>query len=243
MVQPKKYLEDALLAGTVFSIFSPLRYSPAEIVASQAWDLPHTGFIIFLMKNFDIKHDTDIVKESLKDLPEPRVNPALVVVSGLPGTGKSYFCRQLASRYPLAILESDALRKVLFPAPAYQEEESTRLFKAIYSLIDELLSRGISAALDATNLEEKNRERLYSIAEKAGARLIVVQVEAAPSLVKQRLEQRARSKERLDSSEAGWDVYEKMRPGEERIARRHFRVDTARDITPVLEKVLRELRK
>lgn len=189
--------------------------------------------------------ELDVVRlrESLKELPEPYVNPALVVVSGLPGTGKSYFCRQLAARFPLVILESDALRKALFSFPAYQEEENVRLFKAIHELIAELLSRGISLALDATNLEEKNREKLYRIAERARAKLVIVQVKATPELIKQRLEERKRSTEKLDSSEADWFVYERMQPVVQKIARTHFLVDSSRDITSVLEKVLRELRR
>lgn len=187
--------------------------------------------------------DAARLRETLKQLPEPQIHPALVVISGLPGTGKSYFCRQLASRFPLVILESDALRKALFPVPAYQEEENVRLFKAIYGVIAELLARGISVALDATNLEEKNREKLYSIAEKARAKLVVVRVVASPELVKQRLEERQKSLERLDSSEADWSVYESMQPISQKIARQHFVVDTSGDITPSLEKVLRELRK
>ncbi|MDP6782725.1 MAG: hypothetical protein QGG56_04015 [Dehalococcoidia bacterium] len=40
----------------------------------------------------------DILRESLGTLPEPVANPPLVMVSGLPGTGKSYFCRYLLER-------------------------------------------------------------------------------------------------------------------------------------------------
>jgi len=55
--------------------------------------------------------------ERLGELPEPVAEPAFIAVSGLPGTGKSYFCRRLVERLPSIILESDALRKELFPQP------------------------------------------------------------------------------------------------------------------------------
>ena len=55
--------------------------------------------------------DVKMLREGLGKLPEPVVRPSLVVVSGLPGTGKSYFCLRLAERVPFAILESDRLRK------------------------------------------------------------------------------------------------------------------------------------
>ena len=64
-------------------------------------------------------------------------------VSGLPGSGKSYFCRRLASRYPIARLESDALRKALFGQPTHSPEESRRLFAACHHVLDRLLAAGI----------------------------------------------------------------------------------------------------
>ena len=66
------------------------------------------------------------LRDSLGQLPEPMVRPPFIVVSGLPGTGKSYFSRRLAERMPLAILESDSLRKLLFPSPHYTRQESSR---------------------------------------------------------------------------------------------------------------------
>ena len=88
--------------------------------------------------------DTQRLKESLGQLPDPIVQPVFIVVSGLPGTGKSYFCDKLAERLPIIILKSDALRKVLFSSPAYSPQESSRLFQAIHHLIGELLKKATS---------------------------------------------------------------------------------------------------
>ena len=94
---------------------------------------------------------------ALRDLPPPMAQPVLVMVSGLPGSGKSYFSRLLAREVPLAVLESDYLRQVLFPRPTYSADESARLFSAIHGLVQRLLQMGIPVLLDATNLVEANR--------------------------------------------------------------------------------------
>ena len=184
--------------------------------------------------------DVERLAESLGQLPEAVARPVLVVVSGLPGTGKTYFCGKLAERLPLAILESDALRKVLFSSPSYSSEESSRLFLAVHRLIERLLKRGISLILDATNLSEQHREYLYSIADHLGVKLVLVRVEAPPEVVRQRLERRPG--ESGNKSDADWAGYRKMRLLIQRISRQHYAVDTSRDIAPALDRIVRELR-
>jgi predicted kinase len=184
--------------------------------------------------------DARLLARNLGRLPEPEAQPAFIVVSGLPGTGKSYFCQQLAERLPCLVLESDALRKQLFPVPTYSVSESSRLFQTIHQPIEELLSKGIPVVLDATNLSERYRERLYSIAENLNAKLILVRVEAPPDVVRERLDSRLMQTGIKGNSDADWTVYQQMKPTAEKIRRNHYAVDTSRDITPVLNKIVRE---
>ena len=185
--------------------------------------------------------DVQLLTESLGQLPEPAVKPAFIVVSGLPGTGKSYFCSKLAERLQFIILESDALRKALFSSPGYSAAESGRLFRAIHLLIERLLKKGVSLILDATNLSERYRERLYSIAERLDVKLILVRVEAPPQVVRERLKARQENPE--NKSDADWAVYQRMKSSVQKIWRNHYAVDTSRDITPVLDKIIREVRR
>jgi predicted kinase len=185
--------------------------------------------------------DLQRLTDGLGELPEPVVRPAFVAVSGLPGTGKSYFCAKLAERLPFVILESDALRKALFSPPSYSPEESARLFRALHLLIEGLLKKGIPLILDATNLSERDRERLYNIADRLDAKLILVRVEAPPELVYQRLKARKNGTNTGNHSDADWEVYRKMKPTVEKISRKHYVVDSSRDISPVLDKVIREV--
>ncbi len=193
------------------------------------------------MVDSQVISDAQRLIESLGQLPDPVVKPVLIVVSGLPGTGKSHFCMKLAERIPFLIVQSDALRKVLFPSPTYTSLESSRLFRAIHYLIEGLLKRGVSLVLDATNLSEQHRERLYNIADRLNARLILVRVEAPSNLVHERLEARAAVKSPEKQSDAGWAVYQRMKPTVQKIRRNHYAVDTSRDITPVLNKIVREV--
>lgn len=190
-----------------------------------------------------LSDDVGKLRQSLKDLPEPQVEPPFVVVSGLPGTGKSFFCRKLAVRWPFVILASDTLRKILFSSPGYTEAESKRLFNASHALIEELLRKGIPVILDATNLQERHREYLYRIADRTKAKIILVRIEAPLELIRQRLVAREGMPDLGDDSQADWGVYQRMKPRQERFRRNHFVVDTSRDISPVLDKIMRAIRK
>ena len=203
----------------------------------RSFQNPSKSPIIGFVRSGQSVDDVLRLRDSLGELPESVAKPALVVVSGLPGTGKSYFCRRLAERTPVVILESDALRKVLFSSPGYSSEENARLFQTIHRLVAGLLTKGTTLVLDATNLEEYHREQLYHIAEQTGARLIVVQICAPPELVWQRLLGRASRKDSSENSDADWQVYRRMRPSAETIRRNHFKVDTSRDIAPAVEKI------
>ena len=84
--------------------------------------------------------DVDLLLSSLGSLPDPQERPTLLVLSGLPGSGKSFFCRKLTEILPVVVLETDALRKVLFEHPAHDGAENARLFRAIHRVLERLLS-------------------------------------------------------------------------------------------------------
>jgi predicted kinase len=183
--------------------------------------------------------DLQILRSSISKFPEAVVSPAFIVVSGLPGTGKSFFCARLANRGSFLILESDSMRKLLFPIPCYSGEESARLFMVLHTLIEELLTKGVPLIFDATNMVEHHRERLYCIGAKAGAKFLLISVEAPPELVYKRLQKRVASCAPSNHSDADWNVYQKMSLGYNKICRNHLLVDTSRDINPVIDKVIK----
>ena len=188
------------------------------------------------------RRDLATLAGALATLPPSVERPALVVLSGLPGSGKSHLAREIAARYPLAVLASDALRRALVKRPTYSQQESTRLFAAIHALVEDLLRRGISALVDATNLKEAHRQPLYEIAERTRARLLVVEVQAHDEVIRQRLASRRAGGNPVDLSEATIEVYEMMREEAEPITRTHVVVDTASgDISAAVADIIGEL--
>ena len=74
--------------------------------------------------------------------------PYLVILSGLPGTGKSYFANCLNGRLSFLTVGSDRMRKTLVPEPKYKRSEHIRVFAACHRLIEELLGEGYRVIFD-----------------------------------------------------------------------------------------------
>ena len=58
-------------------------------------------------------------------------NKMVVIVFGLPGSGKSYFASRLAKKLEADYISSDQVRKKLFTRPDYSEEGKKQVYKKL----------------------------------------------------------------------------------------------------------------
>lgn len=181
------------------------------------------------------------VERVLTGSQETTAKPVLLLLSGLPGTGKSFLARRLAEALPFVIIESDVVRKILFPQPLYTAQESRWVHRTCHALMAKLLKRGVRVIYDATNLIEYHRELVYRIAEKAGARLVVVKTVASEEAVRERL--RTRQEGARELSDADWRVYRRMASRQEQLSHPHLVIDTSEDLEEAVAKVLRFIRR
>ncbi|MFO0970704.1 MAG: AAA family ATPase, partial [Gemmataceae bacterium] len=92
--------------------------------------------------------------------------PHLIVLAGLPGGGKSTLASALRAATGVTILESDAIRKRLYPIPTYADWEHRKVFALVREAATRLLTRGHPAVVDATNLRRKDRLTYYAMAAR-----------------------------------------------------------------------------
>jgi len=192
---------------------------------------------------FDLPTAVEKIEQQLpKDIPTTAW-PVLFMISGLPGTGKSYLSRRLAERVSAVIIETDRIRKTLFDPPTYSAKESERVHRVAHQLIERLLRKGVRVIFDATNLVEFQRETVYHIADRLGAKLVIIRTTAPEEVVRERL---ARRKERIDEqdvSDADWNVYKRMRRRQQGFRRNFLVIDTSDDIDAAIAKIIRMARR
>ena len=141
----------------------------------------------------------------------PHGRPALVMVMGLPGVGKSHCARLLCERLGAAHVASDELRSRLFIAASYADEENRAVFAAVTALVDSLLGEGHRVVVDATNLVARNRAGAIGAARRRGIPVTFVRVTSTEEDARGRLASRRARRAAGDHSEADESIYERMR--------------------------------
>ena len=160
--------------------------------------------------------------------------PALLIMVGAPGSGKSYLGRTLSEALGADLVQTDAVRKELFPNPAYTSAEASSVYSTCHKRIAEALAEGRCVVFDGTNLREKRRRTLYQLAERAKAPSLIVVAYASEETIRARLTHRAAGGDPSDQSDADWTVYLRMRRDTEPIPRPHIVVNTEASFGPVI---------
>jgi len=126
----------------------------------------------------------------------------LILVCGLPGSGKSFFARTLSKQLHARYYNSDLLRKELFPNNrTYSEQEKQTVYSTLLSIAENDLKDQYTVIIDATFYENSLRIPFYQLTEKLTCKLYIFYIQANEDLIKERT-----SIKRTDS-EADFNVY------------------------------------
>jgi aminoglycoside phosphotransferase family enzyme/predicted kinase len=119
------------------------------------------------------------------DYAERRSDPALVVLTGLSGTGKTTAGGALAGRIGAALVSSDPVRRSLggpsrmwqrFEEGAYSPDLSRRTYEEMRRRAAAHLAAGRPVVLDATHARAADRRAAMQVARQAGAPALIVEL-------------------------------------------------------------------
>jgi aminoglycoside phosphotransferase family enzyme/predicted kinase len=140
---------------------------------------------------------------ALDAIETPPRRPALVLVAGAPGTGKSTLAAHLCTRGNFTWLRSDAIRKTLAgldphaPASApldqgiYTPGSTDATYRSCLNQAETLLLEGHRVVVDATFASDTHRLMFLEAADRLGVRSLLLHCEADPAIVAGRLAARA----------------------------------------------------
>jgi predicted kinase len=99
--------------------------------------------------------------------------PLLILLYGFPGSGKTFFARQLCEQLVAVHIHSDRIRAELFETPTYSKEESHVVNSIMLYMTGEFLSAGVSVVFDTNALRIAQRRMLRNIAAKSGSETVL----------------------------------------------------------------------
>ena len=140
----------------------------------------------------------------------------LILITGLPGSGKTTIARAYAARYEVVHLNSDLLRREVGFMGHYSPEDKERVYNTLLERTRKTLLEGRDVVVDSTFFKESIREPFQRVAAECGARLYWVEVRAPERVIRERLQM-----PRPDS-EADFGVYEKIRDAYEPLHKPHL---------------------
>ena len=155
----------------------------------------------------------------------------IILVAGLPGSGKSYFAERIADRLDAVYINSDRVRLELHASGKYSLADKLLVYKEMLLRTTVALEQKKDVVVDATFYHHTMREMFLRLAEGYHVVTHVVEVVADEALIKQRL-QKPRT-----YSEADYSVYEIVRDDFEEITMPHLTLEsTDSNIDEMLKK-------
>jgi uncharacterized protein len=138
-----------------------------------------------------------------------RPRPALVVVRGVSGTGKTTLATRLAAEFGLAWLASDYFRKQALGSPLerrlsaedYTPDARWAVYRRLHRSAGWYLARGFPVLLDATYLDPGEQRAAAAVARRYGVPAVAMTLRLEPALLRERLHARSPS-----ASDANWEV-------------------------------------
>ena len=115
----------------------------------------------------------------------------LYLMLGYPGSGKTTASKIIHDQTGAVHLWADHERKRKFTHPTHSHAENLELYAELNAKTDQLLSEGKSVIFDTNFNFYKDREKLRRIAQKHGARAVVVWVVAPKETAQRRATQDA----------------------------------------------------
>lgn len=107
------------------------------------------------------------------------MNPALIIITGHPGTGKTTLAHRLSDELKLPVVCKDEVKEILFDRLGWDDKEwSQKLSLASYSIMDYMIENTLNAGsgliIESNFIAEYDSERMRKFIQKFGARAVQI---------------------------------------------------------------------
>lgn len=162
--------------------------------------------------------------------------PLVVIVFGLPGSGKSYFAERLTECVNATYIGSDRIRNEIYRHKTYSDEEKKSVYQTMLSRMKECIGQKKNVILDATFYQEDIR-KFFLEETKGNSTLFFIEIVADESVIRDRVEKKRKE------SDADMEVYKKIKEEWQPLHSPHLVLQSTNDnIQEMLEKAMNYLK-
>ncbi|HET9487429.1 MAG TPA: AAA family ATPase [Chryseosolibacter sp.] len=147
----------------------------------------------------------------------------VIIVSGLPGSGKSFFASALSRRLGAEYVGSDQTRRAMDAMGRYKFEDKLNVYEEMAKKVGDHLRKGKTVVIDATFYRHEMRDIFITLAKLLHKQLYYLEVRADEEVIQDRL-----SRPRVDS-EADFAVYQQLKPEYEGHVGDHLVIQSTND--------------
>ncbi len=164
----------------------------------------------------------------------PLDRPILIIIFGLPGTGKTTFATLLSKQLGIKHYNTDIIRSLSGKSKQYDEENKTLIYDEMLSLTSLEFEKGKSVIIDATFYKKKLRKKFQVLAQEYDVIVKWIEICADEEIVKKRVSKKRRY------SEADYTVYQKIKSQFEPMQEKYIQLFSGQEEMPdLIEKAIK----
>ena len=160
----------------------------------------------------------------------------IIIISGLPGSGKSTAAEGIAAKLKLPVFSVDPIESAILKTGLKRSfETGLAAYIVAETLAAEQLKLGSSVIIDAVNPVPQARQAWRDLAKKYNANLVIIECSLDEELHRSRLQTRVRNLHGI--AEVTWDDVEKLRKEYTVWEDKKLVVNTAKSKDEILEEI------
>lgn len=139
----------------------------------------------------------------------------VVIVFGLPGSGKSYFASRFAKVINAKYINSDRVRKEMFQKRVYSDDEKKAVYDKMLDQMKESAKQKKNLVLDGTFHKKDIRKKFVKEMKEHGG-ILFIEIQADENIIRERL------KKERPYSEADFNIYQLISEQNESLTEPHL---------------------
>ncbi|OGY25645.1 MAG: hypothetical protein A2864_01680 [Candidatus Woykebacteria bacterium RIFCSPHIGHO2_01_FULL_39_12] len=113
--------------------------------------------------------------------------PLVIILVGIPSSGKTTFSQTLSSSLPLVILSEEYMIRFLAPRATFFEKAQTETFQLAVKTMEKLVQSGVNCIYDSSIKKKSDRNLIKNRIEKMGGTYVLIYIYIPKELALERV--------------------------------------------------------